>query len=46
MTDPSVSSSHGGLFMYWETLERQGYTDQGHIFGEWLVARIKTVRPG
>ncbi len=36
MTDPSVSTSQGGTFMYWETMERQGYTNQGQIFGDWI----------
>ncbi len=36
MTDPSVSSSQGGTFMYWETIERQGYTNQGQLFGDWI----------
>jgi hypothetical protein len=35
-TDPPVSSSDGGTFMYWETLQRQGYTNQGQIFGDWI----------
>ena len=35
-TDPPVSSSNGGHFMYWETIEKQGYTDQGQIFGDWI----------
>jgi hypothetical protein len=36
MTDPRVSTSSGGHFMYWETIERQGYTNQGQIFGDWM----------
>ena len=36
MTDPSVSRSVGGLFMYWEYIEKQGYTNQGQIFGDWI----------
>jgi len=35
-TDPPVSSSNGGRFMYWETIERQGYTNQGQLFGDWI----------
>jgi hypothetical protein len=35
-TDPPVSRSNGGLFMYWEQLERQGYTNQGQLFGDWI----------
>ncbi len=36
MTDPSVSTSRGGKFMYWETIEKQGYTNEGQIFGDWI----------
>lgn len=36
MTDPDVGSSHGGVFMYWETIERQGYTNDGQLFGHWI----------
>ena len=35
-TDPPVRSSNGGRFMYWETIERQGYTNQGQLFGDWI----------
>jgi hypothetical protein len=35
-TDPPVSRSNGGLFVYWEQLERQGYTNQGQLFGDWI----------
>lgn len=35
-TDPPVSSSYGGGFMYWETIQRQGYTNHGQIFGDWI----------
>lgn len=41
MTDPAVSSSHGGVFMYWEGIERQGYTNQGQIFGHWIGREAK-----
>ena len=36
LTDPSVSTSQSGQFMYWETVERQGYTNQGQLFGDWI----------
>jgi len=36
MTDPSVSPSIGGRFMYWESIQRQGYTNQGQLFGDWI----------
>ena len=36
MTDPRVTTSQGGRFMYWEYIERQGYTNQGQLFGDWI----------
>ena len=36
MTDPRISSSQGGQFMYWEYIERQGYTNHGQLFGDWI----------
>ena len=35
-TDPPTGRSIGGLFMYWEGIERQGYTNQGQLFGDWI----------
>lgn len=37
-TDPSSSNaaSQYGHFMYWETIQRQGYTNQGQLFGDWI----------
>jgi hypothetical protein len=35
-TDAAVSSSNGGDFMYYEVLQRQGYTNHGQIFGDWI----------
>jgi hypothetical protein len=38
-TDPSsstVSSRRYGQFMYYESIERQGYTNQGQLFGDWI----------
>jgi hypothetical protein len=40
-TDMDKRSSNGGLFMYWETIERQGYTNQGQIFGDWIGREAK-----
>ncbi len=34
-TDPPISNSNGGVFMYWEVMQRQGYTNNGQIFGDW-----------
>jgi hypothetical protein len=36
-TDPTSSGSREyGQFMYWEQIERQGYTNQGQLFGDWI----------
>jgi hypothetical protein len=38
-TDPSsstVSSRQYGRFMYWESIEVQGYTNQGQLLGDWI----------
>ena len=37
-TDPSSSNnaSHYGQFMYYEGIQKQGYTNQGQIFGDWI----------
>jgi hypothetical protein len=38
-TDPSsstVATREYGRFMYWEGIERQGYTNQGQLFGDWI----------
>lgn len=35
-TDPPVARSVGGEFMYWEQMQKQGYTNQGQLFGDWI----------
>lgn len=35
-TDPPVSTSNGGHFMYFESIQKQGYTNNGQIFGDWI----------
>lgn len=35
-TDPPVSTSQSGRFMYWEQIQKQGYTNNGQIFGDWI----------
>ena len=35
-TDPPTNRSVGGQFMYWEAIEKQGYTNQGQLFGDWI----------
>jgi hypothetical protein len=33
---PSYLGSIGGRYQYWETIQRQGYTNQGQLFGDWI----------
>lgn len=40
-TDPPVDRSVSGQFMYWEFLQRQGYTNNGQIFGDWIGREAK-----
>jgi len=38
-TDPpnsTVGARQYGRFMYWEEIERQGYTNKGQMFGDWI----------
>jgi hypothetical protein len=35
-TDPSTHDSQLGHFEYWESIQRQGYTNQGQLFGDWV----------
>jgi Capsule assembly protein Wzi len=35
-TDPPVRTSQSGRFMYFEAIQRQGYTNNGQIFGDWI----------
>ena len=35
-TDPPITNSHGGHFMYYEYIQQQGYTNQGQLFGDWI----------
>jgi hypothetical protein len=37
-TDPSSSNgaSQYGHFMYYEGIQKQGYTNQGQLFGDWI----------
>jgi hypothetical protein len=37
----TVSSSGNGTFMYFETIQRQGYTNKGNIFGDWIGRESK-----
>ena len=40
-TDPPQTRSNGGLFMYWETIQRNGYTNNGQVFGDWIGREAK-----
>jgi hypothetical protein len=35
-TDSSYPESIGGRYQYWESIQRQGYTNQGQLFGDWM----------
>ncbi len=35
-SDPPVSRSVGGQFMYYEAIQTQGYTNSGSLFGDWI----------
>lgn len=35
-TDIVTSRSVFGHFMYWETIQTQGYTNKGNLFGDWI----------
>jgi hypothetical protein len=35
-TDPPISRSINGQFMYYEAIQRQGYTNAGQLFGDWI----------
>jgi len=35
-TDPPTSRSALGEFMYYEGIQRQGYTNKGQLFGDWI----------
>ena len=40
-TDPGTSRSIHGSFMYWEAIQKQAYTNQGFIFGDWIGRESK-----
>ena len=39
--DPPISTSISGRFMYWESVQVQGYTNNGQIFGDWIGREAK-----
>ncbi|HEY4010881.1 MAG TPA: capsule assembly Wzi family protein, partial [Acidobacteriaceae bacterium] len=40
-TDTSTLRSLGGQFNYYETVQRQGYTNKGYIMGDWIGREAK-----
>lgn len=40
-TDPGVARSRGGQFNYWEVIQKEGYTNQGNIMGDWIGREAK-----
>jgi Capsule assembly protein Wzi len=40
-SDVPVSNSNNGSFMYIETVQKQGYTNKGNIFGDWISREAK-----
>jgi len=40
-TDVPTEASQGGGFMYVETVQKQGYTNKGNIFGDWIGRESK-----
>ena len=40
-TDVPTGASQGGGFMYIETVQRQGYTNKGNVFGDWIGREAK-----
>ena len=35
-TDPPITNSQSGDFMYYEAVQKQGYTNNGQMFGDWI----------
>ena len=35
-TDPPIRTSQSGRFMYWESLQKNGYTNNGQIMSDWI----------
>ena len=40
-TDPPTSRSNGGIFIYRETVQKDGYTNKGFIMGDWIGREAK-----
>ena len=40
-TDPPTSRSNAGQFLYWEQIQKHGYTNKGFIMGDWIGRESK-----
>jgi Capsule assembly protein Wzi len=40
-TDPSTARSNAGQFLYWEQIQKDGYTNKGFITGDWIGRESK-----
>jgi hypothetical protein len=40
-TDPPTSRSNAGQFLYYEEIQKQGYTNKGFIMGDWIGRESK-----
>jgi hypothetical protein len=40
-TDPPTSKSQRGQHNYWEVVQKQGYTNNGYILGDWIGREAK-----
>jgi Capsule assembly protein Wzi len=40
-TDPPTSRSNAGQFLYYEQIQKQGYTNKGFIMGDWIGRESK-----
>jgi hypothetical protein len=40
-TDPGVTTSNNGGFLYVEAVQRQGYTNKGFLMGDWIGREAK-----
>jgi hypothetical protein len=41
VSNPGYTGSIGGTYQYWEGIQKQGYTNQGQLFGDWAGREAK-----
>jgi hypothetical protein len=41
VSNPGYTGSIGGAYQYWEDIQKQGYTNQGQLFGDWAGREAK-----